>query len=200
MTTITMLPKPERDLIAACKQGNQAAIGELFERYYPSSLRVARGILRSEPESQDAVQAAYLSAFRHLDRFREDSAFKTWITRIVVNCCLMQIRERTYRLRWVHLKEIEQTAGAIVLRSPAPSPEETASSRELASAHSRALAKLPLRWREVYLLRDVSGLSLQEAANELGVTVAAAKTRLFRARARMRRLLRPAWVTRRVAA
>jgi RNA polymerase sigma-70 factor (ECF subfamily) len=195
-----MSRKPEQDLITACKRGNQEAIGELFERYYPSSLRVARGILRSEAESQDAVQAAYLSAFRHLHRFREDSAFKTWITRIVVNCCLMQLRERSYRVRWVHLKDIEQTAGAFVLKSPTPSPEQTASSRELASAHNRALAKLPLRWREVYLLRDVSGLSLREAAKELGVTVAAAKTRLFRARARMRCLLRPVWITRRVAA
>jgi len=194
------LQKLEPDLMAACKQGNREAIGELFERHYPSSLRVARAILRSDAESQDAVQAAYLSALRHLDHFREDAKFKTWITRIVVNCCLMQIRERTHRLRWVHPQDVEQAGSISILASPAPTPEQAASGREIASAHSRALAKLPRHWRQIYVLREVLGLSLKQAAAKLGVTEAAAKTRLFRARARMRGLLRPVWVSRRQAA
>lgn len=194
--------RTEADLIGACKQGNRAAIGELFERYYASSLRVARAIMRSEAESEDAVQAAYLSALRHLGNFREDSSFKTWITRIVVNCCLMQMRERRYRQNWVPLRDIEvgETSVIRMLSSPIPSPEETASGQELVSAHSRALAKLPRHWREAYQLCQVSGLSLKHAALKLGVTEAAAKTRLFRARARMRWLLRPTWATRREAA
>jgi RNA polymerase sigma-70 factor (ECF subfamily) len=197
---MVILQKSEESLIAACKKGNRAAIGELFEIHYPSSLRVARGILRSEAESQDAVQAAYLSALRHLSDFRENAAFKTWITRIVVNCCLMQIRERRNRVAWSDLKEVERTARVSVLASPAPTPEENASGLELASAHARALERLPRHWREAYILRHVSGLPLKQVASELGVTVAAAKTRLFRARSRMRWLLRPVWISRREAA
>jgi RNA polymerase sigma-70 factor (ECF subfamily) len=80
------------ELIELGRRGDVAAVGELFERHYEISLRVARRILRCEAESQDAVQAAYCAAFEHLDTFRGDSSFRTWITRIVVNRCLMAMR------------------------------------------------------------------------------------------------------------
>ncbi|MGD0436080.1 MAG: sigma-70 family RNA polymerase sigma factor [Bryobacteraceae bacterium] len=192
--------KPEPGLIAACKRGDRAAMGELFERHYPSSLRLARGILRNEAESEDSVQAAYLSALRHLHCFREDASFKTWITRIVVNCCLMQIRDRRRQLTWANLGDVERTDVVSILAARAPTPEETASGREIASAYSRALAKLPRRLREAYSLRHVSGLTLKQIAAELGLTVPAVKTRLFRAQARMRWFLQPVRATRREAA
>jgi len=173
---------------------------ELFERHYRSSLRVARGMLRNEAESEDSVQAAYLLAFRHLHRFREDASFKTWLTRIVVNCCLMQIRDRRRQLTWVNLGEVERADVVNILTARAPTPEEATSGRELASACSRALARLPRRLREAYPLRYVSGLTLRQVAAELHLTLPAAKTRVFRAHARMRWLLRPVWATRMKAA
>src|SRR5580704_4795411 len=101
-----MREKREPDLIAAAKLGDGAAIAELFERHYPSSLGVARRILRSEEESQDAVQSAYLSAFRHLRSFRGDAAFKTWITRIVTNHCLMRLRQPWRRVTRINLEAL----------------------------------------------------------------------------------------------
>ena len=74
-------------------------INELFSQHYKASLRTAYRILRSKDDSEDAVQTAYCAAFRHLQHFRGESSFKTWITRIVVNCCLMQLRERRARLQ-----------------------------------------------------------------------------------------------------
>jgi RNA polymerase sigma-70 factor, ECF subfamily len=184
--------KPELELIAHGQMGDQAAIAELFGRHYSSSLRLARGLLRSEDESQDAVQVAYFSAFRHLHNFRGDACFKTWITRIVVNCCFMQLREARRRATWVNLEDLP-ARGPDVLTSSAPTPERATWHREIGSAFSDAVSKLPKHLREVYSLYSVSGLSLKEVSATLGLSVAATKTRLFRARAGMRSRLKPIW-------
>jgi RNA polymerase sigma-70 factor (ECF subfamily) len=180
-----MREKPESELIAAGKGGDNAAISELFERHYPSSLGVARRILHSEEESQDAVQSAYLSAFLHLHSFRGDAAFKTWITRIVTNHCLMRLRQPWLRIHWTGLDGL--------FASPGPTPEVTASCREIAAAIADAAARLPKALFEVFHLHAISGLSLKQVAAAMGLTLPAAKARLFRANARMREHLHPVW-------
>jgi RNA polymerase sigma-70 factor (ECF subfamily) len=188
-----MQEKSEIELIARGRQGDQDALGELFTRYYPSYLRVARGILRSNDDCQDAVQAAYLLAFRHLRRFRGDACFKTWMTRIVVNCCLMQLRDERRRASWVQLEDVYGGQGQDVLASRAPSPETATFSREIGSALSEAFDRLPRKLSEAYGLYAASDLSLKEVAAQLNLTLPATKTRLSRARAGMRRHLRPIW-------
>jgi len=188
-----MQDTPELELIAQCKQGDQAAIDELFGRHYPSSLRLARGILRSEDESQDAVQVAYFAAFRHLHRFRGEACFKTWITRIVVNCCLMQLRQPWRRMTWVSLENMDGGWTAEALSSAIPTPEKTAFRQEMSAAVSDAVMKLPKHLRDVITLYSLSDLSLKEVASILCLTIPATKTRLFRARARLRMRLQPAW-------
>jgi RNA polymerase sigma-70 factor (ECF subfamily) len=181
----------ELDLITGGKQGNNAALTELFSRHYLSSLRIARGILRSEDDSQDAVQMAYFSAFQHLDSFRGDACFKTWITSIVVNSCRMQLRKPGRRMTWVALEDLPGGRGADILPSSAPTPEKVTWCREINSALSDAVSRLPDHLREVYTLYSVTGLSLKEVAAKLGLTVPATKTRLYRARAGVRSRLRP---------
>jgi RNA polymerase sigma-70 factor (ECF subfamily) len=188
-----MQEKPELDLIAQGRQGDQTAMAELFGRHYSSSLRTARGILRSEDESQDAVQVAYFAAFQHLHNFRGDASFKTWLTRIVVNCCLMQLRESRRRINWVHLDDPEGELGPDFLSSPAPTPEKSTLCQEIAAAFSEAVSTLPRHLRDVYSLHSVAGLSLKEIAAQMGLTLPAAKTRLFRARAQLRLHLQPVW-------
>jgi RNA polymerase sigma-70 factor (ECF subfamily) len=188
-----MLEKPEPELIADCKRGDNAAMTELFDRHYASSLRLARGILRSEEESQDAVQSAYVSALRYLHSFRGDATFKTWITRIVMNHCLVRLHERRRRRDWVSLDDQCRNVGLTMLASATPTPEKSTLCQEIASALSDAAASLPKRLREVFALCAFSDLSLKEAAAALGLTVSATKTRLFRAHARMRSQLRPMW-------
>lgn len=182
----------ELELIADGKRGDRDAIAELFGRYYSSSLRLARGILRSEEDSQDAVQVAYASAFQHLHSFRGDACFKTWITRIVVNCCLMQLRERRRHMACVYLDDLQGGRGADTLTCPSPTPERSTWRREMTSAISQAVSRLPKAQREVYTL-SASGLAVREIASRLGLTVPAAKTRLFRARAGVRLKLKPVW-------
>ncbi len=187
-----MQERLEVELITHGKRGDRAALAELFGRYYPSSLRLARGILRSEEDSQDAVQVAYSSAFQHLHSFRGDACFKTWITRIVVNCCLMQLRERRRHVACVYMDDLPGGRGADILHSPEPTPEKNTWRREITSAISYAVSRLPKPQREVYSL-SASGLPVKEIAAMLGLTLPAAKTRLFRARAGVRLHLKPVW-------
>jgi RNA polymerase sigma-70 factor, ECF subfamily len=192
-----MLQTSEAELIDAGKRGDKAAITELFERHYPSSLDVARRILRSEEESQDAVQSAYFAAFRNLHGFRGDAAFKTWITRIVTNYCLMRLRQPEIRTRWINLDTLATnklaTNKGSLLASPTPSPEKSAFCGEIASALSAAASTLPKSLCEVFHLYANSGLSLREVAAAMGLSLPAAKSRLFRANARMRKHLQPVW-------
>lgn len=183
-------------LIACSKQGNQDAIAELCRRHYTKALQVAMSILRHQEDAQDAVQTAFFTAFRRLDSFRSDSSFRTWITRIVVNCCLLQMREARNRVKWMELEDRNGVQGPDILPSRTPTPEKAAWCGEMTSALTDAVASLPEHLREVYYLFTISELSLQEVASSLGLTVAATKTRLFRARAGLRISLQPFCTTR----
>lgn len=194
------LEHPESLLIAQSKDGNQEAITELVSRHYTTSLRVARSILRNEQESEDAVQAAYTNAFRCLETFREDARFSTWITRIVVNQSIMRLR-RLQRARCVSLDELTPERGLTrFFTSHDPSPEDVARRREISMVVLHAVSRLPLTLRQAYTLHALNGLSLDEVANKLGLSVAAAKTRVFRARSALRsRLEHTAFATPRCA-
>jgi RNA polymerase sigma-70 factor (ECF subfamily) len=162
------------------------AINELFSQHYKVSLRTAYRILRSKEDSEDAVQTAYCAAFRHLQHFRGESSFKTWITRIVVNCCLMQLRERRARLQ-VALDEILPG-----LTSHALTPETLCYLRELQVAHTTAASTLPPNLKDVYGPCLIDDIGLSTVAHHLGLTATAAKSRLFRARRKVERVLQSA--------
>jgi RNA polymerase sigma-70 factor (ECF subfamily) len=186
----------EDTLIAQSRLGDQQAIAELVGRHYPSSLQVARRILRHTEDAQDAVQMAYFLALRRLATFRGEASFKTWISRIVMNCCLLQLRESRRRATWVRLDDPQGAHVPAVLPSHAPNQEKAAWNRELSSAISAAVAELPQHLREAYTMFEFSGLSLAEVSSALGLTLSATKTRLFRARAGVRRSLQPVWTRR----
>ena len=174
----------ESDLIAHGRNGDTQALSELFERHYSSSMRVARAILRSDEDAPDVVQTAYLAAFQHFREFRGDAQFKTWITQIVKNHCLMQLR-RSARRQFANLDEgvPESRMG---LLNPEPSPEDVASRSEMTKLVSSAIGRLPKRLKDVYMLCGSSDVAVKQAAKTLGLSVPAAKTRLYRAQHRLR--------------
>jgi RNA polymerase sigma-70 factor, ECF subfamily len=184
-----MPDKPELQLITDFQNGDREAIGELFRRHYPLSIRVARRILPGD-ESSDAVQSAYLSAFRNFNSFRGDSSFNTWITRIVINQCLMHVRNSLRPRRFVSLDDSVSGFGPVMARDMAPTPEDLMQSTEVRQTLVATAAKLPPRLRETFTLRVISGLSIGETAKALGITVPTTKTRLFRARSFMRSALK----------
>ncbi len=178
---------PELQLIVAARAGNEDAIAELFRRHYASSLAIARRLLSKE-DSLDAVQSAYLSAFRNFASYRGESSFKTWITRIVINQCFLHLRQPAQRQRMVALPESGEALRLLLARGLGP--EELAVHAEIRRALFVALGRLPKAFSEVLTLYSIAGLSIRDTAARLGLSVAATKTRLHRARSKMRSALK----------
>ena len=178
------------DLIRLSQEGRTDAFSELTRRNYSVSLRLAVSILRDREEAEDEVQNAYWKAFRHLGQFHFDSKFSTWITRIVVNQCLMRQRSAR-RASWLYLDDAraDEDRGPLELTDPEPSPESQLGTRELAALLRREIRLIPPLLRHVFELRELDELPMPEVAERLGISVAAAKSRLLRARAELRERL-----------
>ena len=171
----------DQELVEQSKQGDEAAMAHLIRRHYGTSLRIAQSILRNRPDAEDAVQTAYSRAFRYLHTFREEACFSTWMTSIVVNQSRMHLRQQR-RATLLSLEESTHQQAHRYFTSPEPTPEETRARREISTAISRALARLPHGLRMPYTLHAVSGLPVTEVAARLGLSVSATKSRIFRAR------------------
>ena len=197
--TATLLPPPsgdrEADLLAGVRAGNEEACTALVRQYAGRMLAVARRFLRSEDDAADAVQDAFLSAFRSVGRFEGHSSLGTWLHRIVVNAALMKLRAQS-RSQVVPIDDLLPTFDETGHHTrPVSRWDEqalTRLSRDETKAQVRAcIDQLPEGYRAVLLLRDIEGLSTEEAARVLGISPGAVKTRLHRARQALRTLLEP---------
>ncbi len=178
-------------LVHACKNGDAAAFEQLVKRYDSKLFRIAQHITHNREDAQDAVQEAFLKAFRKLTQFRENSQFSTWLTRITVNESLMKLRKQRFS-REVSIDEDFQTEGhtaAFELADWAPNPEELYRGFELRNILRSELQELQPSLRVVFVLRDVEGLSAEQTAEVLELTQVAVKARLWRARLRLRERL-----------
>jgi RNA polymerase sigma-70 factor (ECF subfamily) len=183
----------EPELVAEAQNGDQGAMAELFRRHYRHSISVARRLLPAQEEFLDAVQSAYLSAFRNFRSFRAEASFRTWITRIVLNQCLMHLREPGRHTRVLSLDEADNDGTRPTVASDSPTPEDLALRAELERAVAHAAAKLPKRLNDVFSRYSFSGLSIEATAEALGLTVPATKSRLFRARSLVRQKVQAAF-------
>lgn len=182
----------ESALLARLKAGDPGAYEQVVREMGGRMLAVARRILVDENESQDAVQDAFVSAFRNIAKFEGNSQIATWLHRITVNACLMRLRKRR-RHDEVSLDALLPTFGvdghpahaSSPWRSP-PTGDELAEARE---SIRTAIAKLPEHYRIVLVLRDIEGLDTAQTAQLLETTEAAVKIRLHRARQALRELL-----------
>lgn len=183
------------ELVRRLRAGDEAAYAELIHAHGGRLLVTAERLLSDRGEAQDAVQEAFLAAFRSLESFREDARLGTWLHRILVNAALMRLRGRKRRpelaidpllpkyLAGGHQEHIPERWEAAA--DVAAEREET---RELVR---KGLTRLPESYRTVLTLRDIEGLSSREAAEALGDTVGAVRVRLHRARQALRNLLAP---------
>ena len=179
----------DEELVRLSQAGRTDAFSELTQRNYGVSLRLAISILRDREEAEDEVQNAYWKAFRHIGQFHFDAKFSTWITRIVVNQCLMRLRSAR-RANWLYLDDARsEERGCLELRDPTLTPESRLGTRELATLLKREIRRIPPLLRRVFELRELDELPMQEVAERLGISVAAAKSRLLRARAELRERL-----------
>jgi RNA polymerase sigma-70 factor (ECF subfamily) len=162
-------------VIEEVRGGDRAQFAVLVRRYNQRLFRTARAILGDDAEAEDAVQQAYLDAYRHLDQFRGDSEFGTWLTRITVNAAIARLRGRR--------RLAEVTAGAAAPADPVESAHEAIENQELARLNERHVDDLPEALRVVLVLRDLEDLDTAETAAVLGISSEAVRVRLHRARA-----------------
>ena len=185
----------ESALLERLRAGDDAAYEELVRSYGGRMLAVARRFLHAEDDARDAVQEAFLSAFKALDRFEGNARISTWLHRIVVNACLMKLRTRRRKPE----KSIEELLPGFLedghmTQEAVPWSEnaETLAGRAEVAALVRAkIDELPEGYRNVLLLRDIEELDTEETAQAMGLTPNAVKTRLHRARQALRTLLEP---------
>jgi RNA polymerase sigma-70 factor (ECF subfamily) len=180
----------EAQLVAAAKSGDLTAFDQLVSRYERKIFRLTMHITQNREDAEDAMQEAFLKSYEHLPNFQGDSRFYTWLVRIAVNQSLMKLRKR--RPNQVSLDEPMETEDDLVahqIQDWGPSPEQRFAQTELHEILSKAIAQLGPDFRTVFTLRDVEGISTEETAQLLGISVPAVKTRLLRARLKLRGFL-----------
>lgn len=194
MGTIQRLNQPVSDelaLVRAAKAGDISAFEQLVRRYDRNIFRIAQHITQNREDAEDVVQDAFLKAFENLSQFQEQSKFYTWLVRIAVNEALMRLRRRRPD-RMVSLDEEIKTDEDTMPREVAdwsPNPEQLYSQAELRDILTRTIQGLPGSFRTVFVLRDVEGLSTEETAEALELSIPAVKSRLLRARLQLRERL-----------
>ncbi len=176
------------ELVVLAQDRNEAAFEELMRRNSSASFRLALSMLRDRQEAEDEVQNSYLSAWQHLGQFQRGSKFSTWITRILLNQCLMRLR-KVRRATFVFLDEpvFDEGSARMELQDTGATPEKALQNDELSLVLNREIRRLPPLLRSVLVLRDVNERSTFEVAEELGISTAAVKSRLSRARSELRR-------------
>lgn len=181
----------ETVLVERARGGDLAAFSELVRRYERRVYRTARHIVQNDEDAEDVLQEAMLKAFEHLDSFQGNSKFYTWLVRIAVNESLMKLRKRKSD-RTVSLDESIETDEEPIVREIAvwdDNPEQRYSQTELREILDRAIESLKPIFRTVFILRDIEELSTEETAEVLGLSIAAVKSRLLRARLQLRERL-----------
>jgi RNA polymerase sigma-70 factor (ECF subfamily) len=176
--------RDDLQLIALSRKGDHNAFGELVNRLRRDCLSLATFILGNWAEAEDEVQKAFWKAFEHLDQYQCEGDFAAWLRRIVVNECRMLIRKKE-GVRFFYLDGSHGTS-KFELLSPAADPENELFRHEINEVLQEEILRIPPLFRKVIMLCDIQGLPILEAADQLGITLAAAKSRLLRARIELR--------------
>jgi RNA polymerase sigma-70 factor, ECF subfamily len=183
----------EAALVQRLKAGDEAACEALVREHGGRLLAVARRYVRGDEDARDAVQEAFIAAFRSIDRFEGGSSISTWLHRILINCCLMKLRSRRRRPE-TSIEELlptfDETGHRVLHEESWPeSLEATLDRRQTRERVREAIGRLPEKYRTVILLRDIEELSTEETARSLRTTPTAIKVRLHRARQALRELM-----------
>ena len=187
-TNVTGDASEELQLVQAAKRGDISAFEQLVKRYDRNVFRIAQHITQNREDAEDVVQDAFLKAYQNLKQFQGNSKFYTWLVRIAVNEALMKLRKRKSS-KTVSMDEDVETEDGSVPREIAdwsPNPEQLFKQSELNEILTKTIQGLPAGFRTVFVLRDVEGLSTEETADMLGLSIPAVKSRLLRARLQLR--------------
>ena len=173
----------DEQVVADVLDGQTALFEVLMRRHNERVYRAARAIVRDEAEAEDVMQQAYVNAYANLRQFNGQALFSTWLTRIVINESLARVRRKQ---RYAPFEEDLSNGEAFMKWGSPLDPEREAASEELRVLLESAIDRLPDGAREVFMLRDVEGMSTAEVGTALGISDDAVKTRLSRARTALR--------------
>ena len=182
----------DRALAAAVGAGERDAFVHLMRRYNRRLYRLARATLRNDADAQDALQDAYLAAYRAIGTFRGDAQLSTWLSRLVANACLARLRRdarRHARAPMVSVSANDEPDRELMDLSHDASPDDALMRAEVRALLERKLDALPEAFRVVFVLRCVEELSVEETAQSLGIPEATVRTRQYRARSLLRESL-----------
>ena len=182
------------ELVARVSRADHAAFEALMRRHNGRLFRVARTILKDEAEAEDALQEAYLEAYRHIRDFRGNAQLSTWLTRIVINQALMRVRKQKRdpvvvpitQSRGAPEGEIDPSGVNDVVDESGESPSSAILRAEIRNLLEQKIDELPVAFRTVFVMREVEDMTVQETAECLSIPEATVRTRLFRARALLR--------------
>jgi RNA polymerase sigma-70 factor (ECF subfamily) len=177
----------DEELVQRAQRDDERAFGELVTRYETKVYSLALKMLRNPEDAEDVLQDPFLRAYRGIKAFQGHSTFSTWIYRITANSALMRLRKK--QLPTVSIEDADEREAPINIADWAPGPVERLMTEETRVAMEDAIEALPPEFRQVFILRDVEELSNAEVAEVLDLSVAAVKSRLHRARLKVRNRL-----------
>jgi RNA polymerase sigma-70 factor, ECF subfamily len=196
MTTIQQIEgeneqHPDVALVERVRAGDISAYDTLVRKYERQLFRIAQHITQNREDAEDVMQDAFLKAYEKLDQFQGNSKFYTWLVRIAVNESLMRLRKRRTGKMVSIDEDLETEEGTVPrdLADWAPNPEQNYTQTELGDILEKTIKGLPPGFKVVFELRDVQGLSTEDTAEALGLSVPAVKSRLLRARLQLRERL-----------
>lgn len=176
----------DEDLVIQAQAGDEAAFAELVHRHEHRVYTLALRMLRNPADAEDALQDTFISALNGLKNFRREATFATWLYRIAYNATLMRLRKPPAAASLDEAMERDENAMPRELTDWSHDPEAALLNKETREAMDAAVAALPETLRSIFLLRDVDGLSTEEAAAVLNISIEATKVRLHRARLALR--------------
>ncbi|HET7204028.1 MAG TPA: RNA polymerase sigma factor [Steroidobacteraceae bacterium] len=179
-------PVDDSTLVDRTLGGDRAAFASIMRRYNSRLYRLARATLRDDMEAEDALQDAYLAAYRSLGQFRRDAALSTWLSRLVLNQCFTRMRREARRHNVVPITRAADTGELENVADPAEGPEVDAMRGQLRALLERKLDELPEDFRLAFVMREVEDMSVGDVAQCLGIAEATVRSRAFRARALLR--------------
>jgi RNA polymerase sigma-70 factor (ECF subfamily) len=180
--------------VSAAARADTAPFEALMRKYNSRLFRIARSILKDDASAEDALQEAYVLAYRKMADFRGDAEMGTWLARIVINQSLMQLRKRKRERTVVPFVNRQSDQDGLqgdvdVVDARAESPSDLALRREVRGIIERRIDELPVAFRTVFVMREIEEMTVLETAEALGIPEATVRTRLFRARALLREKL-----------
>ena len=179
----------EQELIAALRRRDSDAFTFLFDSYSDKVYRLAAGLLEDDMEAEGVVQESFLRLFERLDQFEERSKLSTWLYRVAYNAAIDRLRKRRPTLSLDVSDDEEEFPAPIILTDWRDMPERLLTQAEIRQELDKAIAALPEKYRGIFILREIEGVSTQETAVIAGLSISAAKVRLHRARLFLRERL-----------